>query len=138
LAARDPQGSSGNAALISSSDSEKNAALRVLRFLDTPATVHELILLLGTPGVGDGWNEVAGLARSLHQSLVVRELEQQMAAPDIAVSGNYLFILAKLKLQLNHEPLPPYPEKNPEQQKHWTEQNAGAIQRTPGHTRRSL
>lgn len=107
--------------MASSTDAEKAKALRVLRFLDTPATVHELVILLGTPAAADSWNEIAGLAASLHQSLVVRELEQQMGAPDIAVTGNYLFILAKLKLQLNHEPLPRYPEKDQQQQKVWNE-----------------
>lgn len=107
--------------MSSSTDAEKGAALRVLRFLDTPATVHELVLLLGTPAAADSWNEVAGLAASLHQGLVVRELEQQMGAPGIAVTANYLYILAKLKLQLNHEPLPPYPEKDQQQQKLWNE-----------------
>jgi len=83
--------------------------------------VHELVLVLGTPAAADSWNEVAGLASSLHQSLVVRELEQQMGAPDIAVTGSYLYIFAKLKLQLNHEPLPPYPEKDQQQLKLWNE-----------------
>ena len=107
--------------MSSSTDAEKAAALRVLRFLDSPAAVHELVVLLGTPGAADSWNEVAGLASSLHQNLVVSELEQQMSAPDIAVTGNYLYIFAKLKLQLNHEPRPPYPEKNQQQQKLWNE-----------------
>ena len=107
--------------MSSSTDAEKAKALRVLRFLDSPAAVHELVLVLGTPAAADSWNEVAGLASSLHQSLVVRELEQQMGAPDIAVTGSYLYIFAKLKLQLNHEPLPPYPEKDQQQLKLWNE-----------------
>jgi hypothetical protein len=53
--------------------------------------------------------------------LVVRELEQQMSASDVALTAEYLFILAKLKFQLDHEPLPPYPEKDTEQQKIWNE-----------------
>ena len=105
----------------SSTEAEKTAALRVLRFLDTPASVHELVFRLGTRGDRSGWNEIAGLAGSRHQNLVVQELERQMSAPDIALTGNYLYILAKLKLQLNHDPLPPYPQKDAEQQKIWNE-----------------
>ena len=46
----------------SSTEGEKTAALRVLRFLDTPASVHELVLRLGTHGDLSDWNEIAGLA----------------------------------------------------------------------------
>jgi hypothetical protein len=105
----------------SSTDGEKAAAVRILRFLDTPGSVQELVRLLGTDSSGNRWNEIAGLAGSRYQSMVVRELEQQMSAPDIALTGDYLFILAKLKLQLDHEPLPPYPERDIQQQKLWNE-----------------
>ena len=88
----------------SSNEAEKIAALRALRFLDTPAAVHELVLRLGTPRDRSGWNEIAGLAGSRYQNLVVQELEQQMGSPDIALTGDYLYILAKLKLQLNRSP----------------------------------
>jgi hypothetical protein len=105
----------------SSTEAEKTAVLRVLRFLDTPASVHELVFRLGTRGDRSGWNEIAGLAGSRYQNLVVQELERQMSAPDIALTSDYLYILAKLQLQLDHGPLPPYPQKDPEQQKVWNE-----------------
>jgi HEAT repeat protein len=104
----------------SSTAEEKNAALRTLRFLDTPASVRELVHLLGTHSDGS-WDEVAGLSGSRYQSIVVRELEQQMSRPDVALTGNYLFILAKLKYQLDHKALPPYPEKDTEEQKIWND-----------------
>jgi hypothetical protein len=107
--------------MASSSEDEKTAALRVLRFLDTPASVRELVFRLGTRGDHSGWNEIAGLASSRYQNLVVQELERQMSAPDIALSADYLHILAKLKLQLDRDPLPPYPQKDAEQQKIWSE-----------------
>lgn len=107
--------------MASSAEDEKSSALRVLRFLDTPASVHELVFRLGTRGDRSGWNEIAGLAGSLYQNLVVQELERQMSAPDIALTGDYLYILAKLKLQLDHEPLPRYPQEDGEQQKVWNE-----------------
>ena len=107
--------------MASSTEDERTAALRVLRFLDTPASVHELVVRLGTRGDRSGWNEIAGLAGSRYQNLVVQELERQMASPDIALTGDYLYILAKLKLQLDHDPLPPYPQKDAEQQKIWSE-----------------
>jgi len=105
----------------SSTEAEKTAALRVLRFLDTPASVHELVFRLGTRGDRSGWNEISGLAGSRYQNLVVQELEQQMSAPDMALTGDYLYILAKLKLQLGHAAISPYPEKDAEQQKIWIE-----------------
>jgi hypothetical protein len=107
--------------LESSTPQDKNAALRVLRFLGTPASVPALVHLLGAGSDASHWNELAGLAASRYQSLVVRELEQQMGAPDIGVTSTYLYILAKLKFQLNHEPPPPYPQKDPQQQKAWTD-----------------
>jgi hypothetical protein len=105
----------------SSTEAEKTAALQVLRFLDTPASVHELVFRLGTRGDRSSWDEIAGLAGSRYQNLVVQELERQMSAPDIALTGDYLYILAKLKAQLDHDPLPPYPQSDAEQQKIWNE-----------------
>jgi hypothetical protein len=105
----------------SSTTEEKNAALRSLRFLDTPASVLELVRLLGEQTDDVGWDEVAGLAGSRNQNLVVRELEEQMGDPDIALTRNYLNTLAKLKFQLENEPLPSYPEKDSEQRKIWGE-----------------
>jgi|HubBroStandDraft_4_1064222.scaffolds.fasta_scaffold06213_4 hypothetical protein len=105
----------------SSTEAEKTAALRVLRFLDTPASIHELVFFLGTRGDRSGWNEIAGLAGSRYQNLVVEEFERQMSTPDIALTADYLYILAKLKVQLDHGHLPPYPEKDAEQQKIWNE-----------------
>jgi hypothetical protein len=105
----------------SSTEDEKTAALRVLRFLDTPASLHELVFRLGTRGDRSEWNEIAGLAGSRYQTLVVRELEQQMCAPNIAVTSDFLYVLARLKLQLDHDPLPPYPQGDAEQQKVWNE-----------------
>ena len=107
--------------MTSSTEDERTAALRVLRFLDTPASVHELVFRLGTRGDRSGWNEIAGLAGSRYQNLVVQELERQMSIPDITLTADYLYILAKLKLQLDHEPLLPYPQKDAEQQKIWSE-----------------
>ena len=105
----------------SSTEAEKTTALRALRFLDTPASVHELVFRLGTRGDRSGWNEIAGLAGSRYQNLVVTELDKQMSAPDIALTADYLFILAKLRFQLEHDPLPPYPQKDVAQQTIWSE-----------------
>jgi hypothetical protein len=105
----------------SSTREEKNSASQALRFLDSPDSVRELVGLLGSHAEGPHWNEVAGLAGSRNQNLVVSELERQMSAPDIGIGRDYVYILAKLKFQLDHEPLPPYPQKDKEQQKIWSE-----------------
>jgi hypothetical protein len=106
--------------LESSAREEKNAALRTLRFLDSPESVRELVRLIGTDP-GASFNSMLGLAGSRYQSLVVRELESQMSAPDVALTGNYLSILAKLKFQQENDPLPPYPRADRDEQRNWME-----------------
>jgi hypothetical protein len=104
----------------SSTDEEKTAAMRMLRFLDSPASVQELVRQMGKPE-SNRWDCVARLAGSRHQDLAVQELEQQLGAPDIAITSEYLFILAKLKFQLEHEPLAAYPERGEQEQAAWRE-----------------
>lgn len=104
----------------SSTDEQKTAALRTLRFLDSPASMRELVRRLGKPEK-DQWNLIAGLAGSHQQALVVKELEQQLGAPDIAITSDYIYILAKLKSQLGQEPLPPYPQDDQQKQAAWHE-----------------
>ena len=98
---------------------EKTAAIRNLRFLDSAASVQELVRQIGKLPDGQRWDCVAGLAGSRQQSLVIRELEQQMGAPDEAITNDYLFLLTKLKFQSEHEALPPYPEQDQQKQKLW-------------------
>lgn len=105
----------------SSTQEEKNAAIRVLRFLDSPGSIREMVRLLATRPDDVGWQATGALAGSRQQELAVRELEEQMAAPHSAITANYLYILAKLKFQVGHEIPPPYPEKDPEREKVWNE-----------------
>ncbi len=105
-----------------STDEEKREAIRVLRFLDSPRSIQELVKQMGNLPDGRRFDCMAGLAGSRHHAEVVQELEQQMNAPDTALTGEYLYTLAKLKLQLEHPPLPPYPEHDAEQQKVWQQQ----------------
>jgi len=104
-----------------SSDDEKREAIRVLRFLDSPRSIQELARQMGNLPDGRRFDCIAGLAGSRHQDQVVQELERQMDAPDTAITGDYLYTLTKLKLQLEHQPLPPYPEHDAQQQKIWQE-----------------
>jgi hypothetical protein len=105
----------------SSTREEKTAALRALRFLDSPQSVKELVRMLGTDS-GSAANSVLGLAGSRNQSLLVRELEEQMNAPEIGLTGTYLYTLAKLKFQQENGPLPTYPKTDKEEQKTWMAQ----------------
>ena len=107
----------------SSTAEQKTAAVRVLRFLDSPGSIRELVRLLGTYAERGHWDELAGLAGSRYQSLAVSELERGMNSPDVAVTQDYLYILGNLKMQMEHAPLPPYPEKDPAQQKIWHEKS---------------
>ncbi len=103
----------------SATSEEKHTAIRILRFLDTPGSVRELVRLMGSEADGKRWDFVAGLAGSRYQSLAVQELERQMASPNTAITAEYLMILGKLKSQLDHEALPPYPQSDEKQQKAW-------------------
>lgn len=103
------------------SSDEKGEAIRVLRFLDSPRSIQELARQMGDLPDGRRFDCIAGLAGSRHQDQVVQELERQMNAPDTAITGDYLYTLTKLKLQLEHQPLPPYPEHDAQQQKIWQE-----------------
>jgi hypothetical protein len=103
-----------------STDEQQTAALRTLRFLDSPASVRELVRRLGKPEK-DLWDPVAGLAGSSQQALVVKELEQQLGAPDTAITSNYIYIFAKLKSQFGQEPMPAYPKDDQQKQAAWHE-----------------
>ena len=104
-----------------STEEERREAIRTLRFLDSPRSIQELARQMGNFPEGRRFDCIAGLAGSRHQAQVVQELERQMKAPDTAITGDYLYTLAKLKLQLEHQPLPPYPEHDAQQQKIWQE-----------------
>jgi len=104
-----------------SKEGDKAAAIRTLRFLDTPESIHELIRRFDAVPERHRFDCIAGLAGSRYQQLVVRELEQQMSAPDTAITSEYLYTLSKLKFQYEHSPLPAYPRNDPEQQKLWSE-----------------
>jgi len=67
---------------------------------------------MGSTSQGADWDFVGGLAGSRHQDLVLKELTNQMSAPDISITTNYLFILAKLRFLREHEPLPREEELN--------------------------
>ena len=109
-------------AVLNDSGSEteqKHVALRTLRFLDTPASLQELVRQLGKGSDTGCWNCVAGLAGSLHQQAAVDALTQEMDAPDVAITQEYIFILAKLKLNLEHGTVPPYLEDDQKAQEAW-------------------
>ena len=105
-----------------STPDEKRAAARTLRFLDTPDAVRELARQLATPGDGNHWDLVAGMEGSRHRQEAVAELEAQLAAPDAAITAEFLSALAETKFLLDHEgePMPPYPEQDKHEQEAWS------------------
>lgn len=108
--------------MSSSTAEERAAALRTLRYLDTPDSTRELAHLLGAPSGRDDWDEIAGLAGSPYQSLAVSELEEEMSDPNTALTGDYLDALTRLKFHLEQKPLPPYPQSDEQAQQAWQEQ----------------
>ena len=100
---------------------EKRAAARTLRFLDTPDAVRELARQLAVPGDDNRWDMVAGIVGSRHRQEAVAELEAQLAAPDAAVTAEFLRALAETKFLLDalHAPLTAYPEQDKRQQDAW-------------------
>jgi len=87
----------------SSKAEQKRSAIRTLRFLDSPASIRELVERLGKPGDENRWDFIAGLAGSRYQELVLRELESRLSAPDVAITGEYLRLLAQTKFALTHD-----------------------------------
>lgn len=103
-----------------SDDAQRRHARRVIRFLDSPPAVAELVRRLGSPEETDRWEWKAGLLGSRHRSAAIEELERGLSAPDIALTYDYAFVLAALRFLLEHtEPMPPYPADNAAQQEAW-------------------
>jgi hypothetical protein len=103
----------------SSSLEERRSALRNLRFLNSAASVPELVRQLGKLPDGQRWDCVAGLWSSPERSLVVRTLEQHMSDPDIALNQEYVWALTSLKFHADHGAPSPYPKDDPQQQQIW-------------------
>ena len=102
-----------------SSPDEKSAAARTLRFLDTPDSVRELAHQLTQAGDASRWDLEAGLLGTRHRQEAVATLEAQLAAPDAGITAAFLSALAEIKFLAEHEPMPPYPEHDTEQQLAW-------------------
>ena len=107
--------------IAGSTPNEKRAAARTRRFLDTPDSVRELARQLATSGDENHWDLLAGILGSRHRQEAVAELEAQLAAPDAAITAEFLSALAETKFLLDHEgePMPPYPEQDKEQREAW-------------------
>src|ERR1017187_5955584 len=103
-----------------STPDEKRAAAHPLRFLETPDAVRELARQLGIPGDESRWDFVAGILGSRHSQEAVAELEAQLAAPDAAITADLLSALAETKFLVDHDPMPPYPEQDKQQQEAWS------------------
>ena len=99
---------------------EKHAAARTLRFLDTPDSVRELARELATSSDENHWDFVAGILGSRHRQEAEAELEAQLAAPDAAITAEFLSALAEIKFLLDREPMPRYPEQDKRQQAAWS------------------
>jgi hypothetical protein len=118
--------SSATAALDRSgaSDEEKRVAIRTLRFMDSPQSIHEAVRQLAKPGDGNRWDFVASLIGSGHPNLVKQVLEAELGSPDTAITNDYLSALAETTFFLTQGPLPPYPENDKALQKDWQQKQS--------------
>jgi hypothetical protein len=90
-----------------SSQKDREAAEQTLRFLDYPESVRELTRRLTKPGDVHRWNFTAGLLGARDQDLVLKELEARFAAPDAALTPEYVSLLCTMRFALSHKRLPP-------------------------------
>ena len=104
-----------------STPEEKRAAARALRYLDTPDSVRELARQVAIPGNENRWDLEAGILGSRHRRAAVAEFEAQLAAPDVAITPEFLAAFSEAKFSVEHELMPPYPTEDTQQQKIWVE-----------------
>jgi hypothetical protein len=103
---------------------EKYSATRTLRFMDSPQSIHELVLQLAKPGGGSRWDFVAGLVGSSHQELVKQTLELELGSPETAITPDYILTLALASFFLSHDAPPPYPQTDKSSQDAWQKKMA--------------
>lgn len=93
---------------------DRRSACRVLRFLGTEEAAREIIRRF------DGSDSESGcefeydfaLRSTPHRALAVAEMERRLAAPEQAVTADFIQVLSFLSfMQQNVAPLPPYPEQ---------------------------
>jgi hypothetical protein len=98
-------------------EKSRTRAARTLRFLGTSDAIKASIHELGRIDERAQWDLMAGLFGARDQRFVGAELERNMADADVAITGNYLFALAKLEAPI--QKLPPYPGKGSPEEKAW-------------------
>jgi len=99
-----------------STKDEKSAAIRTLRFLDSPESVRELARRITRPGGECNWDCTAGLLGSNRQRLLLQELESLLAAPEAAITSDYMSLLVQTRFMLEHGPMPPSPDDKKEEE----------------------
>ena len=110
-----------------STQGARQAAIRTLRFLDTPGSIRELVGRLVQSGDINRWDFRAGLMGSRRQDLVLQELDKQFRAPKTAITADYLSVLALSRFLKQHGPLLPRPEGDPVAQEIWGKRAAARI-----------
>jgi HEAT repeat protein len=107
----------------SKTQQERAAAIRVLRFLDSPEAAKELLLRLNDGHDVDSFSAYMGVLGSPYRKQLLPLMEQRLLAPDQPVWDRYLDALAQLTELVNSGgPMPPYP-KDPAAQKEWQEES---------------
>lgn len=92
---------------------DRRSACRVLRFLGSEDAARAIIKRFNGADSDSGceFEYDFGLRSTTHRAFAVAEMERQLAAPEHAVTAEFVHVLSFLSfMQQNIAPLPPYPE----------------------------
>lgn len=100
------------------SRTDHHAACRVLRFLGTEDAAREMIRRFDGSDTESGceFEYDFGLRSTPHRALAVAEMERRLAAPEQAVTAEFIHVLSFLSfMRQSLATLPPYPEQGDEE-----------------------
>jgi hypothetical protein len=114
----------GAVALLDSetaSAEEKKAAKRVLRFLNTPESMREIVSRAARPGVTPDWDLLAGLHGYPRAGEVADVIRHRLAEPEAAITAPLMSAWAAARFAAAHPPLAPRPPVGQAAQAQWSE-----------------
>ncbi len=101
----------------------RRVGCRKLRFLATQAAAREMAARFGSSDHGCEYEYLYGLIGSPYRAFAIKEMEQQIGAPEYPVTPMFLYTLAHLVSYGQKAITTPYPANDPEKLKQWQQQN---------------